>query len=129
MVGILIVSHSKMAAEGIHELTTQMAGEAHHIVAVGGMEDGEIGTDALSIRQGIMDANDGDGVVILTDLGSGVLSARMAIDMLDEDIEVVIADAPLLEGAIGAATQASLGKSLAEVVEAAETARDVSKLK
>lgn len=129
MVGILIVSHSKMAADGIYELATQMAGKEHHIVAVGGVEDGGIGTDALSIRQGIMDADDGDGVVILADLGSGILSARMAVDMLEEDIRVVIADAPLLEGAIGAAAQAALGGSLTEVVEAAENAREVSKLK
>lgn len=128
MVGLLIVSHSKKAAEGIYELAVQMAGKDHRVVAVGGMEDGSIGTDALRIRQGIMDADDGDGVVILADLGSGILSSQMAIDLLEKEIDVVIADAPILEGAISAAVQASIGGSLTEVAEAAELAKQVSKL-
>ena len=128
MVGLLIVSHSKKAAEGIYELAVQMAGKDHRVVAVGGMEDGSIGTDALRIRQGIMDADDGDGVVVLADLGSGILSSQMAIDLLEEDINVVIADAPILEGAISAAVQAAIGGSLTEVAEAAELAKQVSKL-
>lgn len=128
MVGILIVSHSKKAAEGIYELAVQMAGKDHQVVAVGGMEDGSIGTDALRIRQGIIDADDGDGVVVLADLGSGILSSQMAIDLLEEDINVVIADAPVLEGAVSAAVQAAIGGSLTEVAEAAELAKQVSKL-
>lgn len=128
MVGILIVSHSKKAAEGIMELAVQMAGKDYHVSAVGGMEDGSIGTDAMRIRQGIVDADDGEGVVILADLGSGILSSRMAIDLLEEDIDVVIADAPILEGAISAAVQAAIGGTLTEVAEAAEQARQVSKL-
>ena len=128
MVGLLIVSHSKKAAEGIYELAVQMAGKDHRVVAVGGMEDGSIGTDALRIRQGIMDADVGDGVVILADLGSGILSSQIAIDLLEKEINVVIADAPILEGAISAAVQASIGGSLTEVAEAAELAKQVSKL-
>ena len=97
------------------------------MIPVGGMEDGSIGTDAIRILQGIQEANDGDGVVILADLGSGVLSSETAIDLLEEDIEVVIADAPILEGAVGAAVQASIGGTLQEVVEAAEQAKTLSK--
>lgn len=128
MVGLLIVSHSKKAAEGIFELAVQMAGKDHRVVAVGGMEDGSIGTDALRIRQGIMDADDGDGVVVLADLGSGILSSQTAIDLLEEEINVVIADAPILEGAVSAAVQAAIGGTITEVVEAAELAKQVSKL-
>ncbi len=128
MVGIVIVSHSKKAAEGIYELASQMAGENHKIIAVGGMEDGSIGTDAIRIRQGIMDADDGDGVVLLADLGSGILSSQMAIELLEKNIEVVIADAPILEGAISAGVQAAIGGTLKEVVEAAELAKQISKL-
>ncbi|GFI28982.1 MAG: PTS-dependent dihydroxyacetone kinase phosphotransferase subunit DhaM [Lachnospiraceae bacterium] len=128
MVGLLIVSHSRKAAEGIFELAVQMAGKDHRIVAVGGMEDGSIGTDAIRICQGIKEANDGDGVVILADLGSGILSSQVAIDLLEEDIEVVIADAPILEGAVGAAVQAAIGGTLKEVAEAAEEAKQLSKL-
>ncbi|MFG6383677.1 MAG: PTS-dependent dihydroxyacetone kinase phosphotransferase subunit DhaM [Lachnospiraceae bacterium] len=128
MVGLVIVSHSKKAAEGIFELAVQMAGKEHRIVAVGGMEDGSIGTDAVRIQQGIITANDGDGVVILADLGSGILSSETAIDLLEEDIKVVIADAPILEGAVGAAVEASMGGTITEVVEAAEAAKQLSKL-
>ena len=123
MVGVLIVSHSKKAAEGIYELAVQMAGKDHRVVAVGGMEDGSIGTDAIRIKEGIEQANGGDGVVLLADLGSGILSSQMAID-----IPVQIADAPILEGAISAAVQAAIGGNLKEVVEAAELAKQVSKL-
>lgn len=128
MVGVLIVSHSKKAAEGIYELAVQMAGKDHRVVAVGGMEDGSIGTDAIRIKEGIGQANGGDGVVLLADLGSGILSSQMAIDLLEEDIPVQIADAPILEGAISAAVQAAIGGNLKEVVEAAELAKQVSKL-
>ena len=128
MVGVLIVSHSKKAAEGIYELAVQMAGKDHRVVAVGGMEDGSIGTDAIRIKEGIEQANGGDGVVLLADLGSGILSSQMASDLLEEDIPVQIADAPILEGAISAAVQAAIGGNLKEVVEAAELAKQVSKL-
>ena len=126
MVGVLIVSHSKKAAEGIYELAVQMAGKDHRVVAVGGMEDGSIGTDALRIKEGIEQANGGEGVVLLADLGSGILSSQMAIDLLEEDIPVQIADAPFLEGAISAAVQAASGGNLKEVIEAAELAKQES---
>ena len=128
MVGVLIVSHSKKAAEGIYELAVQMAGKDHRVVAVGGMEDGSIGTDAIRIKEGIEQANGGEGVVLLADLGSGILSSQMAIDLLEEDIPVQIADAPILEEAISAAVQAAIGGNLKEVIEAAELAKQVSKL-
>ena len=128
MVGILIVPHSKKAAEGIYELAVQMAGEDHRVLAVGGMEDGSIGTDAIRIKEGIEKADDGDGVLLLADLGSGILSSQTAIDLLEEDIKVEIADAPILEGAVSAAVQAAVGGTLEEVREAAELAKQISKL-
>lgn len=128
MVGIVIVSHSKKAAEGIYELAVQMAGEGHRIFAMGGMEDGSIGTDAIRIKKGIEEANDGDGVLLMVDLGSGILSSQTAIDLLEDDIKVEIADAPVLEGTIGAAVEAAVGGTLEDVKKAAELARGMSKL-
>lgn len=132
MIGIVIVSHSKKVAEGIFELALQMTGSNHSIIAVGGMEDGSIGTDFLRIKDSILKANCGDGVVILADLGSGILSSQMAIELLEEedgkDIQVKIADAPILEGTISAAVEASIGGDLLGVVNAAELARQVPKL-
>ena len=108
--------------------TLQMASENEHIIAAGGMEDGSIGTDALKIQSAIEEADTGDGVCVLADLGSGIMSAEMAIEMLDGDIEVRIADAPILEGAVSAAVTSTSGASLDEVIAAAEEARTASKL-
>ena len=128
MVGIVIVSHSWKVAEGIYDLVMQMAAENDHIFHAGGMEDGSIGTDAMKIQEAIEKADTGDGVAVLADLGSGIMSAEMAIEMLGDDIKVRIADAPILEGAVSAAVTSTSGASLDEVIEAAEEARTVSKL-
>lgn len=130
MVGIVIVSHSKKLAEGIKELTEQMADRQLKIIAAGGMEEGELGTDSIKICRAILEANAGDGVVVLVDLGSGILSAQTAIELLDEELLnlVKIADAPIVEGAVIAVIQASLGSTLAEVIHAAEETRSMLKL-
>ena len=132
MVGIVIVSHSRLAAEGIRELATQMAGPELRILACGGMEDGSIGTDAMRICSAISEADSGDGVCVLADLGSGIMSTEAAIEILrDEDpgaSPVRIADAPILEGAVSAAVSASTGDTLQEVILAAEEARGMRKL-
>ena len=128
MVGIVIVSHSRKVAEGIYDLVMQMASENEHIIPAGGLEDGSIGTDAFKIQAAIEAADTGDGVAVLADLGSGIMSAEMAIEMLDSDIDVRIADAPILEGAVSAAVTSTSGASLDEVIEAAQQARTASKL-
>jgi dihydroxyacetone kinase phosphotransfer subunit len=129
MVGLVVVSHSKLAAEGIAEMAGQMAGSAK-LIAAGGTDDGSIGTDATKIQAAIEEADSGDGVAVLVDLGSGVMSAELALEMLEPDLaaRVKIADAPILEGAVAAAVQASVGSSLAEVIKTAEDARDLHKL-
>ena len=130
MVGIVIVSHCKNIAEGIKELAEQMAHKQLKIIAAGGMQEGEIGTDAIKISKAILEANTGDGVVVLVDLGSGILSAQTAIELLDEELVnfIKIADAPIVEGAMIAAIQASLGSTLDEVIKAAEETRSMLKL-
>jgi dihydroxyacetone kinase phosphotransfer subunit len=130
MVGIVIVSHSAKAAEGIVELALQMAGCGQSIIAAGGMYDGGIGTDAVKIKEAIEKADTGDGVVVLIDLGSSALSSSMAIELLDESTakRVRIADAPVLEGAIIAAVQAAIGDNADNVLAAAEGARSLPKL-
>ena len=133
MVGIVIVSHSRLAAEGIRELAAQMAGPALQLIACGGMEDGSIGTDSVRIQNAIIEADSGDGVCMMVDLGSGIMSAETAIELLEfdddhSDIQVRIADAPILEGAVSAAVSAFTGDSLDQVIAAAEEARGMKKL-
>ena len=129
MVGIVLVSHHNKIAEGLLELASQMGGQDVKIMAAGGLEDGAIGTDAVRISQAVTAAYSGDGVVILADLGSAVLSSETALEFLEEAIreKVRIADAPFVEGAIVATVQASIGATLDEVVAVAEQARELHK--
>ena len=111
MVGIVIVSHSRKLAEEIINFSIEMAQSDIKIINAGGMSDGSFGTDANLIMQSMMKADDGDGVVILVDLGSAIMSTNIAMEFLEDDLakRVVIADAPIVEGSIGAVTQASIG--------------------
>jgi PTS hybrid protein len=129
-VGVVVVSHSAKVAEGVVEMAAQMAGQVR-IRAAGGTEDGAIGTDATLIASAIADADEGDGVLVIADLGSAVLSAQLAIEELIADElrgRVRIADAPLVEGAVIAAIQSSTGSSLEEVDAAAHGAASMSKI-
>ncbi|MBP7254767.1 MAG: PTS-dependent dihydroxyacetone kinase phosphotransferase subunit DhaM [Negativicutes bacterium] len=130
MVGIVIVSHSSKVAEGIREMALQMANPDQKIIAAGGTDAGGIGTDAVKILNAINEADDGDGVVLLVDLGSAVLSAEVAMEMLEEIVRerVRIADTPILEGSISAVVEASIGSPLEAVVATAEEAREINKL-
>lgn len=129
MVGIVVVSHSRKIAEGIVEMARQMSRPEQALIAAGGMEDGGIGTDAMRVQAAVSQADSGDGVVIMVDLGSAVLSAETALEFLPEELQkrVRIADAPVLEGSIAATVEASLGSDLAKVVQTAEDARNLKK--
>jgi PTS hybrid protein len=130
-VGLVIVSHSARIAEGVVELAGQMAGGVR-IEPAGGSDDGGIGTDATRIAEAIQAADSGDGVLVLVDLGSAVLSAQLAIEELIDPEHVGrvrIAEAPLVEGAVIGAVQASTGASLDEVDGAARGAASMKKVK
>jgi len=124
MVGLLIVSHSANAAEGIREIAVEMGDESAGIVAVGGAPGGGIGTSADAIRAALESlAATADGIVVLADLGSAVMNAEQAIEDLDVDIEIVVADGPILEGALNAAVAAAGPSATVESVrESAEAA-------
>lgn len=123
-VGIVFVSHSARIAEGLVDLARQMAPSAA-LVAAGGTDDGRIGTSFDLVSAGIGEADAGEGVAVLCDLGSAILTAETALDFLDDDVRtrVRIVDAPLVEGGVAAAVSAEAGDDLAQVVAAAESAR------
>ncbi len=128
MVGLVLVSHSWKIAEGLKDLTAEIAPTHKGIIAAGGLEDKSIGTDAVRISEAIKDANDGDGVVVMADLGSGVMSSETAIELLeDEGIDVRLADAPIVEGTIAAAVTAMVGSDIDAVIKAAEDTRGAHK--
>ena len=128
MVGIVIVSHSPKIAEGIRDLALEMARDYQGLYLAAGLTDGTIGTDAVFIMETIQKADAGEGVIVLADLGSGILSAEMAIDMLEDSVKVRIADAPIVEGAIVAAVEASVGGSFEHVLCETEKTRGLCKL-
>uniref|UniRef100_A0A831T7Y0 phosphoenolpyruvate--glycerone phosphotransferase n=1 Tax=Thermorudis peleae TaxID=1382356 RepID=A0A831T7Y0_9BACT len=127
MVGLVIVAHSAKLAEGVRELAAQMTQGRVPIFAAGGVDDDVLGTNAERIREALEAAlASSQEVLVLMDLGSAVLSARMAIDLLPEEqrSRVRLSQAPLVEGAVVAAVEAAIGKGLDEIeASAVEAAR------
>jgi dihydroxyacetone kinase phosphotransfer subunit len=130
LVGIVVVSHSAQIAAGTVELARQMAGDDLRIEAAGGMPDGSLGTDAAAIMTAISAADSGAGVLVLVDLGSAVLATQTALELLGDDVSahVRLSGGPLVEGAVVAAVQASVGDDLAAVLAAAEEAASLPKI-
>lgn len=123
-VGLLLVSHSSKIADGVAELAHQMAASVT-IVPAGGTDEDGIGTSFEKVQSGLASADSGDGVVVLYDLGSALLTTETAVDFLEDDgarERVRVVDAPLVEGAVAAAVSAQMGSTLDEVVAAAQTA-------
>jgi dihydroxyacetone kinase phosphotransfer subunit len=127
VVGIVVVSHSSDLARGLVDLAAQVAGPDVRIEPAGGLPDGGLGTDDDRVREAIKRADGGDGVVVLCDLGSAILTVRHVLERSSNG-HVVLADAPLVEGAVTAAVVSSAGSSLQDVTRAAEEARGASKL-
>ena len=129
MIGIVLVSYSAALAEGLSDLVGQVSGEDVRVRPAGGSGDGGLGTDPDRIAAAIRDADTGSGVVVLVDIGSAVLSVKAILAGGDvAGIDVRLADAPLVEGAVAASVLAATGADLATVAAAAEEARDVAKL-
>ena len=120
-VGLVLVSHSAKLAEGLAELAAQMAPDVK-IVPAGGLPGGEIGTDYDEVVAATQRADSGDGVVLLYDLGSAQMTAELAVESLEGGVAAVVADGPLVEGAIAAAVAAQAGADRAGVAEAAGSA-------
>lgn len=126
MVGIVIVSHSENLAKGVVEIAALMAKEAP-MAAAGGMEDGGFGTSYERISAAIDEVYSPDGVAVLMDMGSAVMTTEMVIeDKPDKTVKMV--DCPVAEGAVAAAIASASGQTLDEVVAAAVESRDYRKL-
>jgi phosphoenolpyruvate---glycerone phosphotransferase subunit DhaM len=121
-VGIVIVSHSAKVAEGAADMVRQMVGTTVAVAHTGGNQDGGLGTDVAAILAAINTAWSDAGVAILVDLGGAETNSEMAIEMLEDGrrARVVMCNAPIVEGAVIAATEASGGATLDMVRRAAE---------
>jgi PTS hybrid protein len=129
-VGIVIVSHSMRLAEGIVELADQMAHGSARIIPAGGAADGSLGTSLEKVQQAVQSADTGDGVLILVDLGSAGMVAEMCLEQLPpaQRARVILSNAPVVEGAVLAAVEASIGSPLEMVAETAQGAVGMSKI-
>lgn len=116
MVGIVIVSHSKNLADSVVEFTGLMAPDAN-IAAAGGMEDGSFGTSFEKIQKAIESVYSEEGVIVLMDMGSAVMTTEMVLDLFEPDI-VKMADCPLVEGAVVATINAVSGMKMDEILAA-----------
>ena len=121
-VGIVIVSHSPDVAKGAADMVRQMVGSDVPLGFCGGNPDGGLGTSVEKILAAIDVAWSEDGVAILVDLGGAETNSEMAIEMLPEERQgkIVICNAPVVEGAVMAATEAWGGGTLTEVKRTAE---------
>lgn len=121
-VGIVIVSHSPKVAEGAADMVRQMVGDAVPLAWTGGDPEGGLGTDVAKIMEAIDRAWSPAGVAVMVDLGGAETNSEMAVEMLDAGRrdKVVICNAPIVEGAVIAATEASGGSSLDAVKRSAE---------
>ncbi len=126
MVGIVIVSHSQKLAEGAVELAKLMAGDAN-IVPAGGLDDGQAGTSFEKIMSAVEEVHEEDGVAVLMDMGSAVMTTEMVIEALGYD-DVVMLDGPIVEGAIVAALESALGTPLEKLQAKVDEARETRKL-
>ncbi len=121
-VGIVIVSHSPLVAQGAADMVRQMVGDDVPCACTGGNPAGGLGTDPNRIREAIERVWSEAGVAVFVDLGGAEMNAEMAIEMLDGDRgrRVRICNAPVVEGAVVAATEAAGGAPLDTVCATAE---------
>lgn len=130
MTGIVLVAHTASLATAAADLARVVAGPDTRVVPARPSDPEATGVDPAAIRAAIASADTGTGVVVLTDLGSSVLTAKVVVSEIAEERsvpDVRLADAPFVEGAVAAAVTASTGQGTDAVVAAAESGWDMRK--
>lgn len=126
MIGLLLVSHSIKITDGIKDLIVEMTSDSVPIVSCGGTDDGSLGTSAERIVEGINELSECDHILIFTEIGSTIMSAELALDLIsDEDRDrCVMVDAPIVEGAFVAGVQSMVSDDLEEVLSEVKLTRN-----
>jgi PTS hybrid protein len=127
MVNLVIVSHSAQLGQGVGELARQMLrGDSCKLAIAAGIDDptNPIGTDPIKVMDAILSVADTDAILVLMDMGSALLSAETALDLLEPEVaaRVHLCPAPLVEGALAATVSAASGASIDKVIEDAQSA-------
>ncbi|MER2132045.1 MAG: dihydroxyacetone kinase phosphoryl donor subunit DhaM [Carnobacterium inhibens] len=122
MIGVILVSHSEKITEGVKEMIEEMVGDSPHvtILSAGGTGDGRLGTNSLMILEAIQSLEEATDVLIFGDIGSAILCAETAMDLIEDDElreKTLLVDAPLVEGAFAAAVQASVNCSREDILK------------
>lgn len=127
MVGIVVVSHSEKLAEGVIDLARMMAKKVK-IAKAGGLEDGSFGTSFDRITQAIDEVYSDDGVILIMDMGSALMTSEMVVESCDKE-KIMMADCPIVEGTVTAAVMAENGSSIEEIINELKTVGSISKFK
>ncbi|WP_067567616.1 dihydroxyacetone kinase phosphoryl donor subunit DhaM [Nocardia acidivorans] len=128
MIGLVVVSHSRPLARAAVALATELLPtQPVRIEMAAGAYENALGTDAVAVAEAITAADSGDGVLVLMDLGSAVLSAETAVELLDSPVRVRLCTAPFVEGLIAALASAGGGADLETVAREAENALDAKR--
>mgnify|MGYP001240297151 CR=1 FL=1 len=125
MVGFVIVSHSETLANGVVELTKMMADGVP--IRAAGLDGAGFGTSYEKISNAIDEIYSDDGVIVLMDMGSAVMTAEMVLEAMPER-KLVLADCPLVEGAVAATVSAIAGSSLDQIMDELADVRELKKL-
>lgn len=123
-IGIVLVSHSQKVTEGLKELILEMNGDNVNVQSAGGTDDGRLGTSATIIMSKIEELQECENILIFYDMGSALLSAETALDLLEEDVQAKckIVEGPIVEGAFVASVQSTITDDVDAIIE------EVSKL-
>ncbi|WP_136707564.1 HPr family phosphocarrier protein [Agromyces sp. H66] len=124
MIGLVIVSHSPRLAEAAVELALQMVHGSIPAIRIAAGVEGRFGTDAAAVAAAIDEVAGDHGVLVITDLGSAVLSAGLALELRESSAEVIVSGGPFVEGVTAALVLAATGAPLAEVAREASAALD-----
>ena len=129
-IGVVLISHSEYITKGLKDLVNEMNDGSVPVVSAGGADGGRIGTSAIRIKDAIESMEECEHILLYADLGSSILSAETAMDLIDEDLadKVQIVDAPLVEGALAGVVQATISDDVSDVIRVSEEAKNAHKI-
>ena len=127
--GVVLVSHSADIAKGLKDIVDEMNDGSVTVMAAGGADEGRIGTSAVKIMEAMEALADNDYILVYADLGSSIMSAETAVEMLEEEVadKIRMVDCPIVEGALAGVVEGGVSGDLDSVIKASEAAREVRK--
>lgn len=130
MIGIVLVSHSRLLAKEVIRFASSMKFEDFPLINGGGIDElsEEFGTNPIRMMEAIKQADQGDGVLVLVDLGSALMNYQVAIELLDGECRVELADAPFVEGAIVAVASNGPHMTLETLLQETNKAKEMVKI-